>query len=192
MNATLENNDPPFHVLTTGASLAGLFLGILLERAGIPFDIYERAAEIKLHNEDRLSNTNRFFNNVRVLLGLVEELMSFSKLCSVRDGTDAYRDILVGADGAHRIAGSSASATPPKNDYKEERFDAIKEQCHQSYKNTQLIYGYRILGQFVINRLVKSIQQRQLIKDTSYRSQEHFLSLVPKCGTVEHYSSGTF
>lgn len=39
--------DQPPHVLISGAGLAGLFLGILLERAGIPYDIYERAAEIK-------------------------------------------------------------------------------------------------------------------------------------------------
>lgn len=39
-------NQPP-HVLTSGAGLAGLFLGILLEKAGIPYDIYERATEIK-------------------------------------------------------------------------------------------------------------------------------------------------
>lgn len=37
----------PPHVLISGAGLAGLFLGILLERAGIPYEIYERAAEIK-------------------------------------------------------------------------------------------------------------------------------------------------
>jgi 2-polyprenyl-6-methoxyphenol hydroxylase-like FAD-dependent oxidoreductase len=39
--------DKPPHVLISGAGLAGLFLGILLEKAGIPYDIYERAAEIK-------------------------------------------------------------------------------------------------------------------------------------------------
>ncbi|KAF9099841.1 hypothetical protein BGX23_011441 [Mortierella sp. AD031] len=38
--------DKPPHVLITGADLAGLFLGILLVRAGIPY-IFERTAEIK-------------------------------------------------------------------------------------------------------------------------------------------------
>jgi 2-polyprenyl-6-methoxyphenol hydroxylase-like FAD-dependent oxidoreductase len=51
MNATTTNlseaPDQPPRVIISGAGLAGLFLGILLERAGIPYDIYERAAEIK-------------------------------------------------------------------------------------------------------------------------------------------------
>jgi monoamine oxidase len=37
-------NTPP-RVLIAGAGLGGLFLGILLERAGIPYEIFERAAE---------------------------------------------------------------------------------------------------------------------------------------------------
>lgn len=39
--------DGPPRVLIAGAGLAGLFLGILLEKAGIPYEIFERAAEIK-------------------------------------------------------------------------------------------------------------------------------------------------
>lgn len=42
-----DTTDRSPHVLISGAGLAGLFLGILLEKAGIPYDIYERAAEIK-------------------------------------------------------------------------------------------------------------------------------------------------
>ncbi|KAH7056121.1 hypothetical protein BKA57DRAFT_500473 [Linnemannia elongata] len=34
-------------VLIVGAGLAGLTLGMLLHKADIPFEIYERAAEIK-------------------------------------------------------------------------------------------------------------------------------------------------
>ena len=34
-------------VLIVGAGLAGLTLGMLLHKAGIPFAIYERAAEVK-------------------------------------------------------------------------------------------------------------------------------------------------
>lgn len=34
-------------VLIVGAGLAGLTLGMLLDKAGIPFEIYERAQEVK-------------------------------------------------------------------------------------------------------------------------------------------------
>ncbi|KAF8920059.1 hypothetical protein BGZ52_012178, partial [Haplosporangium bisporale] len=34
-------------VLIVGAGLGGITLGILLERAGIPYEIYERAAQVK-------------------------------------------------------------------------------------------------------------------------------------------------
>lgn len=42
----LVTDEPPC-VLIAGAGLAGLFLGILLEEAGIPYEIFERSAEIK-------------------------------------------------------------------------------------------------------------------------------------------------
>jgi len=35
------------HVLIVGAGLAGLLLAILLDKAGIPYEIYERAASVK-------------------------------------------------------------------------------------------------------------------------------------------------
>ncbi|KAF9087646.1 hypothetical protein BGX23_007966 [Mortierella sp. AD031] len=35
------------HVMIVGAGIAGLFLAILLDRAGIPYEIYERAKEVK-------------------------------------------------------------------------------------------------------------------------------------------------
>lgn len=39
--------DRPPRVLIAGGGLGGLFLGILLEKAGIPYEIFERSAEIK-------------------------------------------------------------------------------------------------------------------------------------------------
>lgn len=47
----LVTDDPP-RVLIAGAGLAGLFLGILLEKAGIPYEIFERTAEIKPLGKD--------------------------------------------------------------------------------------------------------------------------------------------
>jgi NADPH-dependent glutamate synthase beta subunit-like oxidoreductase len=42
----LEKDEPP-KVLIVGAGLAGLYLGTFLEQAGIPYEIFERVAEIK-------------------------------------------------------------------------------------------------------------------------------------------------
>ncbi|KAG0067185.1 hypothetical protein BGZ90_001117, partial [Linnemannia elongata] len=69
--------DRPPRVLIAGAGLAGLFLGILLEKAGIPYEIFERSAEIRPLG--KLSpNILAAFEQ----LGLLDELMSFSKPCS--------------------------------------------------------------------------------------------------------------
>jgi len=40
-------SDGKTHVLIVGAGLAGLLLAILLDKAGIPYQIYERAASVK-------------------------------------------------------------------------------------------------------------------------------------------------
>ncbi|KAF9135809.1 hypothetical protein BG015_003218 [Linnemannia schmuckeri] len=77
--------DKPPHVLISGAGLAGLFLGILLEKAGIPYDIYERATEIKplgTRNMYRIQDQYKSSPNILAAfeqLGLYEELLSFSK-----------------------------------------------------------------------------------------------------------------
>jgi monoamine oxidase len=39
--------DKPPRVLIAGAGLGGLFLGMPLEKAGIPYEIFERSAEIR-------------------------------------------------------------------------------------------------------------------------------------------------
>ncbi|KAG0300447.1 hypothetical protein BGZ97_003229, partial [Linnemannia gamsii] len=47
MSTTSEPAAPPPHVLIVGAGLGGLLLGALLERANIPYTIFERAAIVK-------------------------------------------------------------------------------------------------------------------------------------------------
>ncbi|OAQ29370.1 FAD/NAD(P)-binding domain-containing protein [Linnemannia elongata AG-77] len=74
-------------------------------------------------------------------------------------------------------------------DYKEERFDAIKDQYPQSYVAAKLIYGHtfseRALRQVVFNWMPKSMQMKQLLKDTAYRPQANFLPPAPKRGTMD-------
>ncbi|KAK3848476.1 MAG: hypothetical protein J3R72DRAFT_500237 [Linnemannia gamsii] len=72
----LVTDEPP-HVLIVGAGLGGLFLGILLEEAGIPYEIFERTQEIKPLGAVMCLSPNILpaFEQ----LSMYEELMSFSK-----------------------------------------------------------------------------------------------------------------
>ncbi|KAF9338398.1 hypothetical protein BGZ91_008859 [Linnemannia elongata] len=74
-------------------------------------------------------------------------------------------------------------------EYKEERFDAIKEQYPQSYVSAKLIFGHtfseRVLRHVVFNWLPKSVQNKQMIKDTAYRPQANFLPQAPKRGSMD-------
>lgn len=45
-NNNIPESAPP-KVMIVGAGIAGLLLGILLDKAGVPFHIYERSATIK-------------------------------------------------------------------------------------------------------------------------------------------------
>ncbi|KAG0376825.1 hypothetical protein BGX24_007168 [Mortierella sp. AD032] len=74
--SSFSNTNPP-RVLIIGAGLAGLFLGSYLEEAGIPYDIYERAPEIKPLGAVMCLSPNILpaFEQ----LSIYEELMSFSK-----------------------------------------------------------------------------------------------------------------
>ncbi|KAF9924892.1 hypothetical protein FBU30_005235 [Linnemannia zychae] len=74
-------------------------------------------------------------------------------------------------------------------EYKEERFDNIKEQYPQSYMAARITFGYtlteRIIRKIVFNYLPNSIKEKQLRKDTAYRPQANFLPLAPKRGTLD-------
>ncbi|KAF9536751.1 hypothetical protein EC957_009804, partial [Mortierella hygrophila] len=65
------------HVLIGGAGLAGLFLGILLERAGIPYEIFERSAEPRPLGAIMCLSPNIL--SAFEQLDLLDELLSFSK-----------------------------------------------------------------------------------------------------------------
>ncbi|KAF9916735.1 hypothetical protein FBU30_001176 [Linnemannia zychae] len=74
-------------------------------------------------------------------------------------------------------------------EYREERFDAVKDQYPQSYISAKLQYGHtlleRIIRQVVFNYLPNSLKDKQLRKDTAYRPQANFLPQAPKRGTLE-------
>ncbi|KAG0038842.1 hypothetical protein BGZ83_002975 [Gryganskiella cystojenkinii] len=64
------------HVMIVGAGLAGLFLAILLDKAGIPYEVYERSASVKpLGSVMSLSpNILAAFDQI----GLLDEIKSIS------------------------------------------------------------------------------------------------------------------
>ncbi|KAG0214005.1 hypothetical protein B0O80DRAFT_457230 [Mortierella sp. GBAus27b] len=67
--------NPP-RVMIVGAGIAGVFLAILLDRAKIPYEIYERAATVKQLGAVMSVNVNIL--PVFEQLGLYEELMNIS------------------------------------------------------------------------------------------------------------------
>ncbi|KAK3817333.1 MAG: hypothetical protein J3Q66DRAFT_339540 [Benniella sp.] len=78
----MTSNSPP-NVLISGAGLGGLFLAILLERAGIPYHVYERAAAVKPLGAALGLNANILpaFDQ----LGLLEELTNIAFPMSTLD-----------------------------------------------------------------------------------------------------------
>ncbi|KAF9953913.1 hypothetical protein BGZ72_005071 [Mortierella alpina] len=66
----------PPRVIIVGAGIGGVFLGILLERANIPYEIYERATSVKQLGAIMSLNVNIL--PVFEQLGLYDELMKIS------------------------------------------------------------------------------------------------------------------
>ncbi|KAG0294842.1 hypothetical protein BGZ97_004960 [Linnemannia gamsii] len=69
--------DRPPRVLIAGAGLGGLFLGILLDKAGIPYEIFERSAELR-HLGSVMCLSPNILPAVEQV-GLYEELMTVAK-----------------------------------------------------------------------------------------------------------------
>jgi 2-polyprenyl-6-methoxyphenol hydroxylase-like FAD-dependent oxidoreductase len=74
-------------VLIVGAGIAGLFMAVLLERAGIEYEIFERSAQVRPAG----SAIGLGFNVMPVMeqLGLLEELKSISKPI---EGTTIFKE----------------------------------------------------------------------------------------------------
>ncbi|KAK3835638.1 MAG: hypothetical protein J3R72DRAFT_477433 [Linnemannia gamsii] len=78
-NVSDDNSTPTAHspVIIVGAGIAGMMLAILLQKANIPYDIYERAVEVKALGSALYFNatTARIFKQV----GIYDELYSLGK-----------------------------------------------------------------------------------------------------------------
>ncbi|KAG0093824.1 hypothetical protein BGZ93_007721, partial [Podila epicladia] len=95
----LANMEKP-KVLIVGAGIGGLTLGLLLKKGGVPFEIYERAKEVRPLGSAMLLGSN--VTTLLQQLGIYEEFQAIDGVmirCS--DNATHHGDILVGSDGAH-------------------------------------------------------------------------------------------
>ncbi|KAF9985652.1 hypothetical protein BGZ75_002698 [Mortierella antarctica] len=93
------------HVMIVGAGLAGLLMGLLLDRINVPYSIYERAAEVK-----PLGSAMSLSVNILTLfdqLGLLDEVMKLSKPMTALDlySSDMTKIGAVGVKDYKSIAG---------------------------------------------------------------------------------------
>ncbi|KAK5827779.1 hypothetical protein F5H01DRAFT_375566 [Linnemannia elongata] len=149
------------------------------------FDVTPIDLVSKVYFEDQLFET---WNHGRtVLIGdAAHKLLPSSGAGAV----NAMQDAVLLANHLYDIKPTTFNnITQALSDYKDERYDAIKEQYPQSYIAAKLIYGHtlweRILRQVVFNWLPTSMQMKQLVKDTAYRPQANFLPQAPKRGTID-------
>ncbi|KAG0373250.1 hypothetical protein BGX24_011948 [Mortierella sp. AD032] len=162
------------HFKTPYGSLGDLFDATPVERVS------------KVYFEDMLFET---WNHGRtVLIGdAAHKLLPSSGAGAV----NAMQDAVILANHIYDIFPTSSfnNIKTALDNYKDERFDAIKDQYPQSYMAAKLLYGHtfteRIIRQVVFNWLPKSLQMKQLLKDTAYRPQVSFLPPATKRGTMD-------
>ncbi|KAG0071710.1 hypothetical protein BGZ90_012161 [Linnemannia elongata] len=149
------------------------------------FDATDIEKVSKIYFEDKLFET--WTHGRTVLIGDAAHLLLPS---SGAGAVNAMQDAVILANRLYDIVPTSfENIKTALTEYKEERFDAIKDQYPQSYISAKLIFGHtfieRVLRHVVFNWLPKSVQRKQMIKDTAYRPQANFLPLAPKRGTLE-------
>ncbi|KAG0293460.1 hypothetical protein BGZ96_002802 [Linnemannia gamsii] len=161
------------HFKTTYGTLGDLFDKTQLERVS------------KVSFEDKLFET---WNHGRVVVigDAAHKLLPSTGAGAV----NAMQDSVLLANHIYDIYPTSFdNIKQALSDFKEERFDAVKEQYPQSYISAKLMYGHtfseRILRRVILNWLPESMKRKQLQKDTAYRPQVNFLPLAPKRGTLE-------
>ncbi|KAF9148293.1 hypothetical protein BG015_009983 [Linnemannia schmuckeri] len=149
------------------------------------FDVTPIERVSKVYFEDQLFHT---WNHGRtVLIGDAAHKILPS---SGSGAVNAMQDAVLLANHLYDIKPTShENIKTALSDYKAERFNAIVDQYPQSHMAAKLIYGHtfweRVLRHIVFNWLPKSLQMKQLLKDTAYRPQANFLPQAPKRGTMD-------
>ncbi|KAG9061268.1 hypothetical protein KI688_007606 [Linnemannia hyalina] len=129
------------------------------------FDATDIEKVSKVYFEDKLFET--WTHGRTVLIGDAAHMLLPS---SGAGAVNAMQDAVLLANNLYDIRPTNfKNIRTALSDYKNERFDAIKDQYPQSYISAKLIFGHH----------------KQLIKDTAYRPQANFLSQAPKRGTMD-------
>ncbi|KAG0281194.1 hypothetical protein BGZ95_006020 [Linnemannia exigua] len=152
---------------------------------GVLFDATPIDKVSKVYFEDMLFET---WNHGRtVLIGdAAHKLLPSSGAGAV----NALQDAVLLANHIYDIKPTSfENIKTALGEYKEERFEAVKDQYPQSYIAAKIMFGHtfseRVLRQIVFNWMPKSLQKKQMNKDSAYRPQANFLPQAPKRGTVD-------
>ncbi|KAK3839491.1 MAG: hypothetical protein JOS17DRAFT_798956 [Linnemannia elongata] len=149
------------------------------------FDVTDIEKVSKVYFEDKLFET--WTHGRTVLIGDAAHTLLPS---SGAGAVNAMQDAVLLANHIYDIKPTNVkNIKSALSDYKNERFEAIKDQYPQSYMSAKLIYGHtlweRILRYIVFNWLPQSFQRKQMSKDTAYRPQANFLPEAPKRGSLD-------
>ncbi|KAF9900419.1 hypothetical protein EC991_007353 [Linnemannia zychae] len=152
---------------------------------GVLFDATPIDKVSKVYFEDMLFET---WNHGRtVLIGdAAHKLLPSSGAGAV----NALQDAVLLANHLYDIKPTSfENIKIALSEYKDERFEAIKDQYPQSHIAAKIMFGHtfteRVLRQIVFNWMPKSLQKKQMNKDSAYRPQANFLPQAPRRGTVD-------
>ncbi|KAG9061278.1 hypothetical protein KI688_007616 [Linnemannia hyalina] len=149
------------------------------------FDVSDIEKVSRVYFEDKLFET--WTHERTVLIGDAAHILLPS---SGSGAANAMQDAVLLANHLYDISPTNFKIIKTAlSDYKNDRFDAIKDQYPQSHMSANLIFGHtffeRVFRHVVFSWLPKSLQGKQLIKDTAYRPQANFLPLAPKRGTMD-------
>ncbi|KAF9536749.1 hypothetical protein EC957_009802, partial [Mortierella hygrophila] len=149
------------------------------------FDATDIEKVSKVYFEDKLFET--WTHGRTVLIGDAAHMLLPS---SGAGAVNAMQDAVLLANHLYDITPTNLrNIKTALSDYKNERFEAIKDQYPQSHMSAKLIFGHtlweRILRYVVFNWLPKSLQRKQLLKDTAYRPQANFLPEAAKRGSLD-------
>ncbi|KAF8937995.1 hypothetical protein BGZ47_008762 [Haplosporangium gracile] len=149
------------------------------------FDATPLEGVSKVYFEDQLFET---WNHGRtVLIGDAAHKL----LPSIGSGAViAMQDAVILANHLYDIKPTSfENIKKALSDFKEDRFDAVRDQHSQTHFAARLQFGHtlweRVLRHVLFNWIPRTLQMKQISRDSAYRPQANFLPQAPKRGTLD-------